>query len=459
MAGLKTKIAKVGLLIGLLEKIPVQMGVEGWTDQCKTVLLVVLTVVIAVFIVQFLRRKGCGEILQPENQCRIISEGSCLRKLDVKKENQNKSQEEMKKKETRWARENEPASNGAREYEPAREGTSGSRENEPDSLRLKKEKKDWNVCRPAVTESVCVAGGKTPKLRDDVRDGFGNVEENPEGRRKQCGKAVVGLVETSDDTQDRREFLTLESSLNHCPTGCPGLSVRVGRAMDDDKVYRLAALKVGTSEKSGRSLGGLVDEPWNQAMFMRSPGHGQDQWIETMRSEGWLVRSHSKWRSKTFHPLHRTLPIDPQEFTGVRVSISFDADEKRMVLHDEWLQPTKDLFVPKKQWKGWTLLQLRRPSPNHYGESVRTAMGEDESKSEKYTKEGDSTVPLKGPKEEMASSSMGRVQGSGYAMGSTTEKGVFVANQLPVPPTQMKEVEKDEDGSEWAWVTDFERVG
>eukprot|EP00434_Breviolum_minutum_P045603 symbB.v1.2.040925.t1/scaffold7658.1/size10031/1 len=53
--------------------------------------------------------------------------------------------------------------------------------------------------------------------------------------------------------------------------------------MDDDKVYRLAALKVGTSEKSGRSLGSLVDEPWNQAMFMRSPGHGQDQWIETMR--------------------------------------------------------------------------------------------------------------------------------------------------------------------------------
>ena len=66
---------------------------------------------------------------------------------------------------------------------------------------------------------------------------------------------------------------------------------------------------------------------------------------------------------------------------------------------------------------------------------------------------------MRGPEEEIASSSMGRGQGSGYALGSTTEKGAFVASQLPVPPTGVKEVEKDEDGSEWAWVTDFEKVG
>ena len=70
---------------------------------------------------------------------------------------------------------------------------------------------------------------------------------------KQCGKAVVGLVETSDDTQGRREFLTLESNLNHCPTGCPGLSVRVGRAMDDDKVYRLAALRWAPAKSLGEA--------------------------------------------------------------------------------------------------------------------------------------------------------------------------------------------------------------
>lgn len=226
--------------------------------------------------------------------------------------------------------------------------------------------------------------------------------------------------------------------------------------MEDVQSYRLAAIKAGGNEKPNRSL---VDEPWNQTMFSRSPGHGQDQWIETMRSEGWLVRSHSKWRSRTFQPLHKTLPLDPKEFTGLRVSVGFDADEKRVVMQDECLKPSVDLFVPKKQWKGWTFLQLKRPSPNHYGEHLCGSMDEAELKKANYQESDRSEATLDGPEEEKPSSSTGRGQRSGYALGSTIEKGTLVANQLPIPPAVLKEVEKDDEGSEWAWVTDFEKVG
>ena len=68
-------------------------------------------------------------------------------------------------------------------------------------------------------------------------------------------------------------------------------------------------------------------------------------------------------------------------------------------------------------------------------------------------------VEIRGESSAASSSSQGLGHGKGYATGSTSEKGVMVANQLPMRPYGVKEVEKDEDGSEWAWVTDYERVG
>ena len=50
----------------------------------------------------------------------------------------------------------------------------------------------------------------------------------------------------------------------------------------------------------------------------------------------------------------------------------------------------------------------------------------------------------------------------GYRVGTVEEKGRLVAQQLPVKPKTENMViteVTDDDGSEWAFVTDFEKVG
>ena len=46
---------------------------------------------------------------------------------------------------------------------------------------------------------------------------------------------------------------------------------------------------------------------------------------------------------------------------GERVSVGFDMDGHRTVVHDRWRDPLGNLYNPKKSWKGWTFLKLPVP--------------------------------------------------------------------------------------------------
>ena len=441
MAGLKTKIAKVGLLMGLLGQIPANDCTGEWTEQCKNVLMVVLTVVVAVFTVQLLGlSKGTGRDGETVQQSKI-GIGS-LNKLWCREKTQEEITKEEEKIEQRVAREDEPAPKLG----------NGSRENEPGSYNEDCKVKRNHGGRSTVDRRKHMAGRFTRKIRAFL----GAVVGKTPGRRMEGAEKTVGEARVDQSEGRNFEIFRFKSVIHYCPTGCPSLADRSGGAMDTAKSPSLAAMRVANySEVHGEPEG----DPWTRPWFDRCPGHGKDQWIETLRSEGWLVRSHATWPARTFHPLHKTLPLEAKDLTGVRVSVGFDEENNKVVRIDDWMTPTSNLFEPKKQWKGWTFLQLKRPSENNYGGKHREAETVDCKEKKEHQRIEQNERDSQSGSKEASSSYQGHGQGKGYAMGSATEKGVMVANQLPKRPSGVKEIDKDEDGSEWAWVTDYERVG
>ena len=55
----------------------------------------------------------------------------------------------------------------------------------------------------------------------------------------------------------------------------------------------------------------------DEAVFSKPLGGSRDKWYWLQREEGqYLVRAHSKPRIRSFHPLHRNVPIDPGKQLG-----------------------------------------------------------------------------------------------------------------------------------------------
>ena len=113
---------------------------------------------------------------------------------------------------------------------------------------------------------------------------------------------------------------------------------------------------------------GLEKMPvWDEPFFDRKPTGRKDQWICTRLSQGWLIRAHAEPRVKTFQPLHKGVPVDPEELTGKRVSVSYDESGTRTVLTDTWTTPTRNLHEPKKVWMGWTFYEVQGPKCDQLG--------------------------------------------------------------------------------------------
>jgi len=162
------------------------------------------------------------------------------------------------------------------------------------------------------------------------------------------------------------------------------------------------------------------------------------------------------------------VPINPKELTGTRVTVSYDETGHRTVWRDAWTNPTRNLHDPKQIWTGWTFLELAEPREDNLGGKLEKDVGRSSVQSfpvyEKENKDGFAETP-----EMNTTGSLGTAgkceesEGSkGYRVGTVEEKGKLVAQQLPVKPkkenTVINEV-TDDDGSEWAFVTDFEKVG
>ena len=90
---------------------------------------------------------------------------------------------------------------------------------------------------------------------------------------------------------------------------------------------------------------------------------GPDKWIQPQ--EGLLVRTHSKARRRSFHPLHRSVPVDVASLRPVRYTVIFPDDDgsqfvdprPRFVEKDEWSGNTQ--WSKDFRWRGYTVFVLK----------------------------------------------------------------------------------------------------
>ena len=79
----------------------------------------------------------------------------------------------------------------------------------------------------------------------------------------------------------------------------------------DGERPRLAALNFQRDEVAFNFF------PLNQ---FESPPRGVDRWHQMGE---WWVRSHGRWRTKTFHPIHSRMPFNANELHPVRFTLMF----------------------------------------------------------------------------------------------------------------------------------------
>ena len=69
--------------------------------------------------------------------------------------------------------------------------------------------------------------------------------------------------------------------------------------------------------------------PWNNGIYELAP-RGADRWILDHQAEGWLVRLHGpRGRSRPFHPIHRSCPVEAGRLTGRSHIAIFSTRSKR----------------------------------------------------------------------------------------------------------------------------------
>ena len=265
----------------------------------------------------------------------------------------------------------------------------------------------------------------------------------------------------------------------HCPSGCPLGVVSVGReAMDSSTTPRVAALRAEVEK----------EKIWEGGEFCSPPTWSNDRWILNRVREKWLIRAHGKNRVRKFHPLHRSVPFRPEDLTGERITVGFLPDGRKMIDRDEWTNPPTNLVEPKRAWKGWTLLRLKSSSNySTFGTTTTEevpargigAMTGSASSAPGGSIEGVVEVPYavwssaneqlwtrKGKELGGFLSEESRVDRSfddgsvppkcGYAQDTVKNKGIYVAQQLPLlPENSQKEFGDDEtESSEWERVSE-----
>ena len=354
-----------------------------------------------------------------------------------------------------------------------------SREHEPEPVEIESREDEPDSVHPDILANVTVWDGCEKGLSSE---NFGKVFGEPHNLSGKAEKQGSRVVAGEQVVKGRSPSLGLNPKVNHCPTGCPPQPVNRGaRAMAD---YENAKLKLAAVKGGGGPSTNLrscdvsslssdqtqeVRDLWNDPFFFRKPGGSKDQWISSRLGDGWLVRAHPETRVRTFQPIHRGVPIDPKKLTGKRVTVSYDEEGQRTVWEDEWTNPTKNLHDPKRLWTGWTFLELKKPEKSNFGEKHVEEIGEVPDHGERVIQKEKEDVEVLKNTEGYASGSSGttRMSGAlqsekGYQVGTIEEKGKLVARQSPLHPSTEKTFTTevtDDDGSEWAFVTDFEKVG
>ena len=102
------------------------------------------------------------------------------------------------------------------------------------------------------------------------------------------------------------------------------------------------------------------EEPWELQRFAPPPSYRSDKWDTSLAAYGWYIKIHGKERLRTFHPIHRSTPVETSTLESSRTTVIFDVGNNRQVLHDEWTDSRnvalKDRTVP---WRGYTFFKKK----------------------------------------------------------------------------------------------------
>ena len=153
-----------------------------------------------------------------------------------------------------------------------------------------------------------------------------------------------------------------------------------------DQAQRLARAKAKSLGTAGRELHRHYDIPqphvnrermwWEDGRFDCWPV-GADKWFQTR--EGLLVRTHNKPRRRSFHPLHRSVPIDVADLREERHTVIFPQDNQsqfvdprpRFIESDSWSGNTT--WSKDFRWRGYTVFILKSCQLDREASSGRVA--------------------------------------------------------------------------------------
>ena len=139
-----------------------------------------------------------------------------------------------------------------------------------------------------------------------------------------------------------------------------------------DQARRLARAKAKSLGTAGRELYRHFDIPqphvererlwWEDGRFDLKPV-GPDKWLQTR--EGLLIRTHNKQRRRSFHPLHRSVPVDVADLWPESHTVIFPDDNQsrfvdprpRFIESDSWSENTT--WSKDFRWRGYTVFVLK----------------------------------------------------------------------------------------------------
>ena len=345
LKGMGEKVAKMGCVVGLLQKIPLGSFGGVWSVELRNVLILVFTILIAVLTWK------CSQCIE---QQQLVCTDQRTDSSDLNKE-EEKSRKANEQKESQEAREDEPAQRNRkgsrRDDEPRRCGNESLRENEPKLYKCQRSV-DVEKLPPLRTSPKKV--GKGVNLGDFWEPQCWSRGRSVEGEPSICGRQT-------DENKRDPNLNDRGSYFHHCPTGCPKNPPEKFRAgamvPEEGNMVKMAMLR-GPSQ-GGSEQGQL---PWNAMEFLGPPRVKKDAWVQHWLDRGWLIRSHGSSRLRRFQPIHKTVPVNPKTMTGRRVTIGWeDANPvgTSYMVEDMWTDPPRNHYPYEKSWKGWTFLEVR----------------------------------------------------------------------------------------------------
>ena len=164
---------------------------------------------------------------------------------------------------------------------------------------------------------------------------------------------------------------------------------------------------------------------------------GHDRWLPIQPGQ-WLLRSHGRYRKRSFHPLHQNCPVNFTELESTRFTVIFHGNGGvlRTFIRDEWdATPVK---LDYGDWRGYTIFKIKEDEPAAVGPRGGYG-GRDPAVSSSRQRGGDAMPPRQTVRSKPASYEKvtAELQQIGKGRPPTQE---VLQGPLPPRPAQVRDV-------------------